>query len=127
MKFARGRALFSAFIVSVLFGALFFIIWQAIQLVMAKEMTSGDLIAFVSYTAIMGGAIAGLGNFYTQLLGAIGATEKRHNFVHQVGSCVLTPSRMRSPSPVPHGDCVNSFVHIQLNSLVLKRVCARSL
>jgi ABC-type multidrug transport system fused ATPase/permease subunit len=40
------------------------------------ELTAGELISFVVYTAVIGGAIAGLGNFYTQLLSAIGATER---------------------------------------------------
>jgi ABC-type multidrug transport system fused ATPase/permease subunit len=76
LKFAQGRALFSVFIVSVLFGALFFIVWQAAIMVQNNEITAGELISFVAYTAILGGAIAGLGNFYTQLLSAIGATER---------------------------------------------------
>ncbi len=76
LKFAQGRALFSVFIVSVLFGALFFIVWQAAIMVQKNELTAGELISFVAYTAILGGAIAGLGSFYTQLLSAIGATER---------------------------------------------------
>ncbi len=76
LKFASGRAIFSVYIVSVLFGALFFIIWNAAIMVQRGDMTSGDLIAFVAYTMILGGAIASLGNFYTQLLGAVGATER---------------------------------------------------
>ena len=76
LKFAQGRAIFSVFIVSILFGALFFILWQGAMMVQSGVMTAGDLIAFVAYTAIIGGAIAGLGNFYANLLGAIGATER---------------------------------------------------
>ena len=76
MKFARGRALFSTFIVSVLFGALFFIIWQAVLMIQNGEIHSGDMIEFVAYTAILGISIGSLGNFYTQLLSAIGATER---------------------------------------------------
>ncbi|MBK6621642.1 MAG: ATP-binding cassette domain-containing protein [Saprospirales bacterium] len=76
LRFARGRALFAVFIIVVLFGALFFIIWEGANLLQAGKITAGDLVAFVSYTAIIGGAIAGLGNFYTEILGAIGATER---------------------------------------------------
>ncbi len=76
LKFARARALFSAFIVAILFGALFFVIWEGANMVKNEAITVGELVAFVSYTAILGGAIAGLGNFYTELLGAIGATER---------------------------------------------------
>ncbi len=76
MKFARGRGAFSSFIVSVLFGGLLFIIWQGIVMVQEETITAGELVAFVSYTAILGAAIGGLGNFYTQLLSAVGATER---------------------------------------------------
>jgi ABC-type multidrug transport system fused ATPase/permease subunit len=44
-------------------------------------MTSGSLISFVTYTFIIGGAIAGLGNLTTELLGAIGATERVRNIL----------------------------------------------
>jgi ATP-binding cassette subfamily B protein len=76
MKYAAGRALFAVFIVTLLFGALFFIIWEGATMVQSGEISAGQLVAFVSYTAIIGGAIAGLGNFYTEILGAIGATER---------------------------------------------------
>ncbi|MCB0619570.1 MAG: ATP-binding cassette domain-containing protein [Saprospiraceae bacterium] len=83
MQYARGRAIFAAFIIVILFGALFFIIWQGANLLQRGDITAGDLIAFVSYTAIIGGAIAGLGNFYTELLGAIGATERVRDILKQ--------------------------------------------
>ncbi len=76
LSFARGRALFTVFIVSVLFGGLFFVIWMGAWLLSKGDMDAGQLVSFVVYTAVIGGAIAGLGNFYTELVGAIGATER---------------------------------------------------
>lgn len=76
LKYAQGRAIFAVFIITLLFGALFFIIWEGANMVSTGTITAGQLVAFVSYTAIIGGAIAGLGNFYTELLGAVGATER---------------------------------------------------
>ncbi len=76
LKYANGRAIFTVFIVTILFGSLFFIIWQGAVLLRAGEIDAGKLVSFVVYTAVIGGAIAGLGNFYTELLGAIGATER---------------------------------------------------
>jgi ATP-binding cassette, subfamily B, bacterial len=76
MKYASGRALFAVFIITLLFGALFFVIWEGATMVQKGEISAGQLVAFVTYTAIIGGAIAGLGNFYTELLGAVGATER---------------------------------------------------
>ncbi|MCB0707246.1 MAG: ATP-binding cassette domain-containing protein [Saprospiraceae bacterium] len=85
MAYARGRAIFSVFIITLLFGALFFIIWEGANMLQRGDISAGDLIAFVSYTAIIGGAIAGLGNFYTELLGAIGATERVRDILNQEG------------------------------------------
>ena len=76
MKFASGRAVFSTFIVTVLFGALIFVIWKGAVMIQEGQMTAGDLVMFTFVTAIIGGSIAGLGNFYTELLGAVGATER---------------------------------------------------
>lgn len=76
LKFASGRALFSVFIITVLFGALFFVIWTGMRMVQTGEVTAGQLISFVTFTAVIGAAIAGLGNFYSELIGAVGATER---------------------------------------------------
>lgn len=75
MKFAQRRAFFAVFIITALFGSLFFIIWQAVNMI-GNGVTVGDVIRFVSYTATIGGAIAALGNFYPELMGSIGATER---------------------------------------------------
>ena len=83
LKFASSRALFAAFIVSVLFGCLFYIIYQGALMIQNDTITAGDLVAFVSYTAIIGGAIAGLGSFYTELLSALGATERVRSILEE--------------------------------------------
>ena len=76
LNMAGFRALFSTFIVVVLFGGIFFILWWGARMVQSGEMTIGQLVAFIAYTAIIGGAIGGLGNFYTQIITAIGGTER---------------------------------------------------
>jgi ATP-binding cassette subfamily B protein len=76
MKYASGRAIFAVFIITMLFGALFFVIWTGMRMVQNNEITAGQLISFVTFTAVIGGAIAGLGNFYSELVGAVGATER---------------------------------------------------
>jgi ABC-type multidrug transport system fused ATPase/permease subunit len=76
LKFAHGRAIFSVFIVVVFFGALIYIIWTGATMVESGDMLVGELVSFVTYTAVIGAAIAGLANFYTQILGALGATER---------------------------------------------------
>ncbi len=76
LRFATIRGVFFMFVISILFGGIFFILWRGALLVQNGEMLVGDLFGFILYTGIMGGAIAGLGNLYTVLAGAIGATER---------------------------------------------------
>ncbi len=76
LKFAVVRGLFFVFIITILFGAIFFILWQGAMLVESGDMQVGDLFSFILYTGIIGGAIGGLGNLYTALASAVGATER---------------------------------------------------
>lgn len=76
MKYARGRALFAAFIIMVMFGVLFFVLWQGAVLLSEEKMTAGGLMSFAIYTFIIAGSFASLANFAPELLGAMGATER---------------------------------------------------
>ncbi|MEO7609013.1 MAG: ABC transporter transmembrane domain-containing protein [Saprospiraceae bacterium] len=76
LKAARIKGVFFIFIVTVLFGGLFFVLWQGALLVEAGGMKVGDLFSFIIYTGIIGGAIASIGNFYTELVSAVGSTER---------------------------------------------------
>lgn len=76
LRYAKIRGLFFVFIITILFGAIFFILWRGAIMVQEGEMPLGDLFSFIIYTGIIGGAIAGLGNLYTTLAGAVGASER---------------------------------------------------
>lgn len=76
LKTATMRGLFAAFIITVMFGALFFIIWRAALLVQTGDLPIGDLFSFVVFTGIIGAAIASLGNFYTEIVSALGAADR---------------------------------------------------
>lgn len=76
LKTASARGLFAAFIVTVMFGALFYIIYRAVLLVESGALPIGDLFSFVIFTALIGGSIASLGNFYTEIVSALGASDR---------------------------------------------------
>lgn len=76
LRTARMRGLFAAFIIFVMFGALFFIMYQAALMVINDQMLEGGLVDFVVFTGIIGGAIASLGSFYTEIVSAVGATDR---------------------------------------------------
>ena len=76
LKFAKIKGIFFIFIITILFGGVFFILWMGANYVAQGIMEVGDLFAFIIYTGIIGGAIAGFGNLYTALASAVGATER---------------------------------------------------
>jgi ATP-binding cassette, subfamily B, bacterial len=76
IKFGHSRGLFISFIISVLFGVMFFVLWQGAKLVAAGTMEAGTLVTFIVITGVIGGSIGGLGDLYTQLLKAIGASDR---------------------------------------------------
>ena len=106
MRYARWRALFATFIVVVLFGALFFVLWEGATLLQSGQITAGELIMFFTYTAIIGGAIAGLGNFYTELVGAIGATERVREILSMSSEVAVEPQQPVAVGPRLNGDIV---------------------
>jgi ABC-type multidrug transport system fused ATPase/permease subunit len=76
LRAADMRGLFAAFIIFIMLGVLFFIMWRAALMVQAGTMNTGDFVNFVVFTGVIGGAIASLGSFFTEIVSAVGATER---------------------------------------------------
>lgn len=76
LDFAKTRGLFFIFIITVLFGGIFFILWRGALMVESGIMDVGDLFSFIIYTGILGGAIASFGTLYASIAQALGATER---------------------------------------------------
>lgn len=98
LKAAHLRGLFAAFIIFVMFGALFFIMWRAALMVQSGQMLEGELVDFVVFTGIIGAAIASVGSFYTELVAAIGATERIQEILNEDSEVeVLAPADQQLP------------------------------
>ncbi len=89
LDLARFRALFSTFIIVVLFGGIFFILWYGFKMVDNGTMTIGELIAFITYMAFIGGSLGSLGTFYTQILSTLGGTERLREILETKGELDL--------------------------------------
>lgn len=76
LKYARVRGLFIVFILSGMLGVMFFVLYQGALMVQSGTMAEGELLSFILFTVFIGGAMAGLGDLYTQLVRSIGATER---------------------------------------------------
>jgi ATP-binding cassette, subfamily B, bacterial len=105
LRFARVRGLFFVFIISVLFGVMFFILWQGAKLVETGAMLPGDLVTFITISGFIGGAIAGIGNLYTELVRAIGATERIVDILDQPSELNAADGKEPTMNPLT-GDIV---------------------
>lgn len=76
IQFGKMRGLFIAFIITVLFGVMFFVLWQGALMVQSGNMSAGRLVTFIAITSMVGASVGSLGNLYTNLLGAMGASER---------------------------------------------------
>lgn len=73
---SKYRGLFISFIIFAIFGGIVAVGWYGATLVSTNSITTGELFSFVLYTSFVGFSIAGLGDIYTQLQRAIGASER---------------------------------------------------
>jgi len=76
IKASIYRAGFVAFIIPTIFGAFTAVMWYGATLMVNNELEPGSLLSFVLVMGFVGGSIAGLGNIYTQVQTAIGASER---------------------------------------------------
>jgi ABC-type multidrug transport system fused ATPase/permease subunit len=61
-------------------------------------MSIGDLFSFIIYTGIIGGSIASLGTFYTQLAGALGATDRILEIMESTPE--ISPNNQNNANPI---------------------------
>ncbi|ALG67373.1 ABC transporter ATP-binding protein [Beggiatoa leptomitoformis] len=73
---AKYRGAFISFIIFALFGSIVLVLWYGASLVKAGTISIGDLSSFIIYTMFIGGSIGGLGDIYSTLQKAVGATER---------------------------------------------------
>jgi len=76
LAFARVRGVFFVFLITILTGSIFYILYRGALLVQTGDMVVGDLFSFILYSGILAGAFASISNFYSTLSSAVGATER---------------------------------------------------
>jgi ATP-binding cassette subfamily B protein len=70
------RAVMTAIVIFLIFGAITMVIWQGATEVAAGRMTGGTIAAFVLYGGLLAGAFGNLSEVYGDLLRAAGASER---------------------------------------------------
>lgn len=76
MKGARWRGAFVSFIILCMFGAIVLVIWRGVHLKEEGVLSTGELFTFMMYTVFIGASIGSIPEYITQLLKAVGATER---------------------------------------------------
>ena len=110
MKYAHGRALFAVFIITLMFGAILFIVYQGTVMVQAGTLTAGTLVSFVTYTFVIGAAIGSLGSLYPEVLGALGATDRVREILNTEGEIKLDEEK-NTPTLAIKGNIAFKDVH----------------
>ena len=97
VKNGRLRGLFVSFLLFSVFGTIVLVVWYGAGLMQQGLLSFGDLMAFVVYTAFVGGTMAGFAELYSQLQKTLGATQRvRELLLEPVEEVDVTPS---APDP----------------------------
>jgi ATP-binding cassette subfamily B protein len=72
----KSRGLMVVSVISLVFGAIAFILWLGGQDVLKGGMTAGELSAFIFYAVLVAGAVGAVSEVYGDLQRAAGATER---------------------------------------------------
>ena len=70
------RAVMTAIVIFLIFGAITLVIWEGAREVAAGRMTGGTIAAFVLYGGLLAGAFGNLSEVYGDLLRAAGASDR---------------------------------------------------
>ena len=93
----RVRALISAMGVTLVFGAMTFVLWLGARKVIAGTMTGGELGQFLLYAAIVGGSAANLSEVWGEIQRGAGAMERLAELLHATPA-IQAPAQ---PEPIP--------------------------
>ncbi len=72
----RARAMLTALVILLVFGAVSLVLWVGGRDVLAGELTAGELSAFVFYAVVAAGAVGAISEVIGDLQRAAGATER---------------------------------------------------
>jgi ABC transporter fused permease/ATP-binding protein len=105
LSLVRWRASFFSAVSVAFYLAATGILWMGVRSVMRGEITPGDLISFVMYTAIVASSLGSIAELWGSLQRAAGATERLFDIIDAVPDIRDAPDA----SPLPPGDGVVHF------------------
>jgi ATP-binding cassette subfamily B protein len=103
------RAILTAIVIFLIFGAITMVIWQGATEVAAGKMSGGTIAAFVLYGGLLAGAFGNLSEVYGDLLRAAGASERLGELLNAEPDIRAPAQPVSLPEP-PRGELV--FEHV---------------
>jgi ATP-binding cassette subfamily B protein len=103
------RAIMTAIVISLMFGAITMIIWEGAIEVAAGRMSGGTIAAFVLYGGLLAGAFGNLSEVYGDLLRASGASERLAELLDARPEIEAPANPLPLPDP-PRGEL--AFEHV---------------
>jgi len=111
LRRTRVRALLTAVVITLVFGAVVFVLWLGANAVISGSMTPGALAAFILYAVLVAGAVGALSETWGDVLRAAGATERLVDLL-DAHSFVTSPAQpLALPRSGPHGAALR-FEHL---------------
>lgn len=98
----RMRALLTAIVIALVFGAIITVLYIGGKDVMAGDITAGDLSAFIFYAVVVAGALGAVSEVIGELQRAGGATERLMELLELTPTITAPASPIALPTP-PEG------------------------
>jgi ATP-binding cassette subfamily B protein len=105
----RMRALLTAIVICLIFGAIITVLYIGGQDVVAKRISPGDLSAFIFYSVVVAGALGALSEVVGEMQRAAGATERLMEMM-QLEPEIKAPAEPHHFTRAPQGRL--SFEHV---------------
>jgi ATP-binding cassette subfamily B protein len=115
------RAVMTAIVIFLIFGAITLVIWQGAIEVAAGRITGGTIAAFVLYGGLLAGAFGNLTEVYGDLLRAAGASERLSDLLDAEPDIRAPAKPVRLPEP-PLGQL--AFEHVTFHYPTRREVSA---
>ena len=115
------RAVMTAIVIFLMFGAIIMIIWQGAIDVSAGRMSGGTIAAFVLYGGLLAGAFGALSETYGDLLRAAGASERLGELLDARPDIEAPAKPVQLPEP-PRGEL--AFEHVTFHYPTRKETSA---
>ncbi len=102
LKRVRARSVMTALVIVLVFASIVGVLWIGAQAVIAKEMTGGELSAFILYAVIVASGLGALSEVWGEVQQAAGAIER-------IFEILSTEPRVKAPEspkalPAPRGE-----------------------